>query len=203
MRGRERRKGFASAELVVGLCASVVVVATVLGAWTSTRAVAVRVDRTVDAGQRRHLANTLLRDEVERVAHRGNDPSAAPLVVVRGREGRFGDAIEVVTSSSRDAAVRRSFFAGLDGEGRPNLYARTEGAVRQPWVLGVERLDVVRAWIRGVGWTDDLAGLVGREDLGRSIEAVEVELVWHDDVRDRLVVSTVRAGGVDVRESGP
>lgn len=196
------RRGTTLAEVLVALAGATIVVTVAVGSWTSTHSVAASIADDVDGTQRRRLAVSLLRHDLESAAPAPHEGRDVGIVVVRGAHARFGDELDVVGTEDGTTS-RRLFHAGRDGGGRPNLYARTPGSVRQPWVMGVERLEVTRTWTRRDGWVDDPSRLALAPSSAVDVEAVEVELTWLEGWTDRFVVSTVRSGGVEVRLGTP
>ena len=187
--------GFTLLELLVALAVAALLASAL--AWSmqaSARAVG-GVAAATDAAQRRALAASLLRGEIER-AGRGGPEHDGRLAIRRDPGAGGGDALEIGYLAEADrveaTVLRASFFAARDGADRPNLYRQPPGSVRQPWLLGVTGVHLVRGRDHA-GRTLARAALVA----GARVAAVEVELRFEQGPPERFWASTRRIAALD------
>ena len=183
-------QGFSLLELLVAL-ALAALLAVLLGSTLAGGAsVAERVGRASEAAQLRLLATSLLVAEIE-LAGRG--VAADSLAVERDPAGEGGDRIVVRYLAEAYRAepllVEATFFAAVDGRGRPSLYREPDDGVRQPWLLGVTGLHVT------AGRAPDGATLT-RAQLapGVAVAALEVEIRFAEGRAVRGWAATTRSG---------
>jgi hypothetical protein len=146
--GPAGRQAFTLTETLFALSIAALVLAGVGGSMRAVSRAGTTVQTDAAELQTRALAAHLLRGEVER-AGRGGADRGGHLAVVLDPFGRGRDRLEVGYLAEEDRAeptlLTASFYAARDGEGRPNLYRRPPGSVRQPWLLGVTGVHVVSA----------------------------------------------------------
>jgi len=183
-------QGFSLLELLVAL-ALAALLAVLLGSTLAGGAsVAERVGRASEAAQLRLLATSLLVAEIE-LAGRG--VAADSLAVERDPAGEGGDRIVVRYLAEAYRAepllVEATFFAAVDGRGRPSLYREPDDGVRQPWLLGVTGLHAT------AGRAPDGATLT-RSQLapGVAVAALEVEIRFAEGRPARGWAGTTRSG---------
>jgi type II secretory pathway pseudopilin PulG len=185
-----RVAAFTLLETLLALAIAGVVIALLGGALAGGMRTAGRIADGAAQAQRRALAWSLLRQELERAGRRVDE---AGLVLDLDPADGGGDRVLVryLADAYRAEPVRIEawFFAAEDGGGRPNLYRRPPDAVRQPWLLGVTGLRVVR------GRADDGRPLARSELVpGARVAAIELEVRFEDGERRRGWTSVARAG---------
>lgn len=191
-RAAVRARGLTLVEVLVTLAIVAALASGTVSAVRGAGLVSGRIAANTDAAQKRVLAGSLLRAELER-AGRGGPDAGARLALLLDRSGGGGDALEIGYVAAEGRAeptmLRATFFAARDGRGRPNLYRRPPGAVRQPWLLGVTGVHVV-------GGRDRYGRPIGRSDLtpGREVAALELEVRFADADPVRVWASTRGAG---------
>ena len=192
--GRGRAAGRVAAmtllELLVALAIAGTLTTLLGGAVASGARAAGRIADAAAGAQRRSLAWSLLRQELERAGRRIDEPGLAlRLDPDDGGDDRM--LVRYLAEAYRAEPVRIEawFFAAEDGLGRPNLYRRPPDGVRQPWLLGVTGLRVVRG--RGADGRP-----LARADLvpGASLSAIEIEVRFEGGEVLRGWASLARAG---------
>lgn len=167
-----RRRGWTLVELLVALALTAVLGTLLLGAARGTVRLGAAVEESSDRDGARRVAAALLRHALESAGRGGLEPA---LRFEADGAGERGDVLHVAYRREawhvEPVTVRAAYFAATDGAGRPNLYRRPEGAVRQPLVLGVEALRVVGG-VAPDGRTLTRADLVD----GVRLEALRVRL---------------------------
>ena len=187
--------GFTLLEILVALALASLLAAALGWSVQATARTTGSVAAATDAAQRRALAASLLRGEIER-AGRGGPEHDGRLAIRRDPEGGGGDALEIGYLAEADrveaTVLRASFFAARDAADRPNLYRQPPGAVRQPWLLGVTGVHLL-------GGRDDAGRPIARADLqaGTRVAAVEVELRFEQGPPHRFWASTRRIAALD------
>lgn len=189
-RAATRLAGLTLIEVLVALAIAGLVIALLGGALAGGAGAAGRIADAAARAQRRALAWSLLRQELESAGRRVDE---AGLVLDLGPADGGGDRILVryLAEAHRAEPVRIEawFFAAEDGRGRPNLYRRPPEAVRQPWLLGVSGLRVVR------GRAADGRPLARAELLpGARVAAIELEVRFEGGEARRGWLSLARAG---------
>lgn len=170
------RRGFTLLEVLIAAGLSALLGVLLLGATRGGAAVREGVTARADASGRAATARALVRLEVE-VAGRGQEQGG--LRWIRGGAGAYGDLLRL--RYLRDAwrnepkEEHLELFAARDGAGRPNLYRRPVGAVRQPLVLGVDGMRVTGA-VTADGRTLHRAQLYD----GVRVHALQLELRTRD-----------------------
>jgi prepilin-type N-terminal cleavage/methylation domain-containing protein len=187
--------GFTLLEILIALGLAGLLATALAWSVQATARASAGVAAATEAAQRRSLAASLLRGEIER-AGRGAPAPDARLAIRLDPEDGGGDVLEVGYLAEADRAeptlLRASFFAARDGAGRPNLYRRPPSAVRQPWLLGV-------TGVRVVGGRDAAGRALERAELhaGRRIAALQVELRFEEGPPERFWASTRRVAALD------
>lgn len=191
-RGRPARRvaAFTVLEALLALAIAGVVIALLGGALAGGAATAGGIADGAARSQRRTLAWSLLRQELESAGRRLDESG---LVLDLDPADAGGDRVLVrylaEAHRAEPARIEAWFFAAEDGRGRPNLYRRPPDAVRQPWLLGVAGLRVVR------GRTDDGRSLTRAELVpGARVAALELEVRFEDGEARRGWLSLARAG---------
>jgi hypothetical protein len=83
--------------------------------------------------------------------------------------------------ATQTVARHLTFEAGQDGQGQPQLYRRSGTSPRQPWVAGIERMEVV-------GLLDAEGESVGlSQAAGRRVRALWLELHANGEQRNVLL----------------
>lgn len=183
--------GFTLVETLLALALAAVVASALAWSVQGTTRATGALAAASDAAQRRALAASLLRGEIERAGRSGPE-GAGRLALRLDPEAGGGDVLEIGYLAEADRAeptlLEAAFFAARDAQGRPNLYRRPPGAVRQPWLLGVTGVHVR-------GGRDDAGGSLARGELvaGVRIAALDVEIRFEDGPPQRLWASTRRA----------
>lgn len=133
-------------ELLVAVALAATLLALLGAAIATGGRVAGDMARATAAAQRRALAWSLLRGELE-LAGRGLEDGLAGLGLVLDPAGAGSDRLRIRYRAEAHRAepvdIDAWFFAAEDGRGRPNLYRRPEGGIRQPWLLGVTDVHVL------------------------------------------------------------
>lgn len=192
--GRARRAARASAltlvEVMVALAIAGIVIALLGGAVAGGAKTAGRIADAAARAQRRALAWSLVRQELESAGRRVDEAGLVlDLDPADGGDDRV--LVRYLAEAHRAEAVRIEawFFAAEDARGRPNLYRRPPDAVRQPWLLGVTGLRVVR------GRAADGRPLARSELVsGANVTAIELEVRFGDGEAMRGWLSLARAG---------
>ncbi len=171
-RRRSSVEAFTLVELLVALTSAALLAGLLGSTLAGGASVAGRVGRASEAAQLRILAASLLRAEIE-LAGRGSATSGLALELDPAGEG--GDRIVVRYLADAHRAepllVEATFFAAVDGRGRPNLYRQPDDGVRQPWLLGATGVHLLG------GRGPDGATLARHElTAGTRIAALEVEV---------------------------
>lgn len=193
-----RRAAFTLVEVLVALALTGLLGSLLLAASSGGARAGTRVALEVHQAERAALAEALLRWELE-AAGRGRADGG--LEVRFGAAGARGDVLRIryLREAWREAPkeVDVELFAALDSAGRPNLYRRAAGSVRQPLVLGVTGLEVV-------GGLDAGGGALAREELAaRRVHALHLRLRHADDRTTRVVAVPRYLGPVAVTEGTP
>jgi len=183
-------QAFTLVELLVALALAALLAGLLGSTLAGGASVAGRLGRASEAAQLRLLASSLLRAEIE-LAGRGVAGEA--LAVELDPAGEGGDRIVVRYLAEAHRAeplpIEATFFAALDGRGRPSLYRKPDSGVRQPWLLGVTGVHVT------AGRAPDGTTLQ-RTQLtpGASVAALEVEIHFAQGPAVRGWAATTRSG---------
>jgi hypothetical protein len=133
-------------ELLLAAALAAILLALLGAAIATGGRVAGDMARATAVAQRRALAWSLLRGELE-LAGRGLEPGLAGLGLALDPGAGGGDRLRIRYRAEAHRAepvdVDAWFFAADDGRGRPNLYRRPAGGIRQPWLLGVTGVHVL------------------------------------------------------------
>jgi hypothetical protein len=133
-------------ELLVAAALAAILLALLGAAIATGGRLAGDMARASAAAQRRALAWSLLRGELE-LAGRGLGEGVSGLGLALDSSGAGGDEVRIRYRAAAHRAetvdVDAWFFAAEDGRGRPNLYRCPDGGIRQPWLLGVTGVHVL------------------------------------------------------------
>lgn len=183
-------QAFTLVELLVALALAALLAGLLGSTLAGGASVAGRIGRTSEAAQLRLLATSLLVAEIE-LAGRGI--AGDGLAVELDPTGEGGDRILVRYLAEAHRAeplfVEATFFAALDGRGRPSLYRQPDDGVRQPWLLGVTGVHVT------AGRAPDGSTLTRSQlTAGATVAALEIEIRFADGRAVHGWAATTRSG---------
>ncbi len=189
-RRRRAHAGFSVLELLLAVSLSALVGLAAVRLLAGSRASEASTSTASDRARALDLAAGLLTGELRRAGYvpypsplaDGRDAVRPGLTVTLG-SGPRGDALGLRYLDDRlqGGPVTRDleFDAAIDGRGLAQLYRTSASGSRQPWVQGIDRIQVV-------GWVDG-TGLHGRSELAAG------------ELRPWLLLLALGAAGVPAR----
>lgn len=193
-------RGLALVELLVASAIAGILMVALVGHVRAARNAQLAGETAHDTAAALQLATELLREELNRA---GSGPWPLPMADEVGQlapsespeqflsrglrvaSATGGHALTLVYIddglTTQTVARHLTFEAGQDGQGEPQLYRRSGTSPRQPWVAGIERMEVA-------GFLDAEGESVGlHQAAGRRVRALWLELHANGEQRNALL----------------